>query len=129
AKPEIPIRLNEFDIFLNTTNVDNTPVSVLEAMACGLCVVSTNVGGLPYLLRHEQDALLTAPGDAQAMASAVCRLLGEPKLGEQLSKAARAKVREHDWSVVLPQWQELLCQLAKDLFSHSSGMELRKPNE
>ncbi|MEO8429265.1 MAG: glycosyltransferase family 4 protein, partial [Verrucomicrobiota bacterium] len=42
-KSEVPGRLSDADIFLNTTNVDNTPVSVLEAMACGLCVVNTNV--------------------------------------------------------------------------------------
>src|SRR6185436_16069131 len=65
-KREVPERLSHADIFLNTTNVDNTPVSVLEAMACGLCVVNTNVGGLPYLLEHEEDALLVPPADVAA---------------------------------------------------------------
>jgi glycosyltransferase involved in cell wall biosynthesis len=50
SKTAVPDLLRTGDIFLNTTNVDNTPVSVLEAMASGLCVVSTNVGGIPYLL-------------------------------------------------------------------------------
>ena len=52
-KPDVPIWLNKADIFINTTNYDNTPISVMEAMACGLCVVSTNVGGVPYLLESE----------------------------------------------------------------------------
>ncbi len=43
-KSEIPAILNQYDVFLNTTDVDNTPVSVVEALACGLCIVSTNVG-------------------------------------------------------------------------------------
>ncbi len=65
-KVEVPHWLDDADIFLNTTTVDNTPVSVLEAMASGLCIVSTDVGGLPYLLDHERTALLVPPGDPDA---------------------------------------------------------------
>jgi len=96
------------DIFLNTATVDNTPVSVLEAMACGLCVVSTNVGGIAYLLEQEVDALLVRPGDPEAIAGAVRRILTEPGLAEHLSRNARKKAEAFDWSVVLPQWEELL---------------------
>lgn len=110
AKTEVPAWLNRGDIFLNTTNVDNTPVSVLEAMACGLCIVSTNVGGIPYLLDHEHDALLVPPEDPEAMSAAVQRLLKEPKLAAQLSANARAKAEQCDWSIVLPQWEALLAQ-------------------
>ena len=94
AKSDVPEWLNKGDIFLNTTNADNTPVSVLEAMACGLCVVSTDAGGIPYLLTHEVEALLVSPGDDQAMANAVRRILNEPKLSEQLSRKARTKARK-----------------------------------
>ena len=107
-KKEVPVWLKEADIFLNTTDVDNTPVSVMEAMATGLCIVSTNVGGLSYLLEHEQDALLVPPGDPQAMARAVRRLLTEPGLGEHLSRQARRKAEQFDWSFVLPRWEALL---------------------
>src|SRR5690606_12202159 len=75
AKRDVPSWLNKGSIFLNTTNVDNTPISVMEAMACGLCIVSTNVGGIPYLLEHELDALLVPPDDPEAMAAAVRRIL------------------------------------------------------
>jgi glycosyltransferase involved in cell wall biosynthesis len=68
-KTETPAWLDQGDIFLNTPEVDNTPVSVLEAMACGLCVVSTNVGGLPYLLENEADALLVPPNSVEGMAA------------------------------------------------------------
>ena len=107
-KEDTPEWLNKGDVFLNTPNVDNTPVSVLEAMACGLCVVSTNVGGLPYLLHDGNDALLVPPDSPEAMAAAVRRVLVEPKLAERLSRNARAKATRHDWGVVLPQWEELL---------------------
>jgi glycosyltransferase involved in cell wall biosynthesis len=107
-KAEVADWMGRGDIFLNTTNVDNTPISVLEAMACGLCVVSTNVGGIPYLLEHEHDALLVPPDDSAAMARAVRRLLTEPGLAERLSRNARQKAEQFDWSLILPQWKALL---------------------
>lgn len=112
-KDSVPSVLDEADLFLNTTNVDNTPVSVIEAMACGLCIVSTNVGGIPYLLDHERDALLVPPDDAEAMAAAVRRILTEPGLAARLSENARRKAEQFDWSIVLPQWEQLLLEVAE----------------
>jgi glycosyltransferase involved in cell wall biosynthesis len=112
ARSEVPVWLDKGDLFLNTTDVDNTPVSVMEAMACGLCVVSTNVGGIPYLLEHERDALLIPPNDPTAMAAAVKRILTEPDLAEYLSRNARQKVEQFDWSVVLPKWERLFDSVA-----------------
>lgn len=108
AKPEVPGVLAAGDIFLNTTNADGMPVSVLEALATGLCVVSTDVGGLPDLLKHEHDSLLVRPREATLMANAVTRSLAEPGLAERLSRNARAKAEQFGWSSVLPKWLELL---------------------
>jgi len=113
SKAEVPTWMNIGDIFLNTTNVDNTPISVIEAMACGLCVVSTNVGGISYLLEHEKDALLAPPDDCKAMAFAVCRILTEPVLAEKLSRNARKKAEQFDWSAILPQWEAILMRTAR----------------
>ena len=110
-RKKLPSIINSADILLNTTNVDNTPVSVLEAMACGLCVVSTNVGGIPYLLGDEQDALLVPPGDVGAMAAAVRRVLIKPGLAERLSRNARHKAEQFDWSMILPKWETLFQEL------------------
>ncbi|MBM2846450.1 MAG: putative glycosyltransferase [Bacteroidetes bacterium] len=101
------------DIFINTANIDNTHTSVLEAMACGLCVVSTNVGGIPYLLDHGSDALLVPPGDPIAMSAAVHRLLMEDDLAERLSLNARKKAEGFAWAIVLPQWENLFMQVAE----------------
>lgn len=98
----------EYDIFINTTNVDNTPVSVIEAMALGLPVVSTNVGGLPYLLSDEQDALLVSPDDVSGMVAAIERLLHDPVLVHHITYNARRKVEVFDAEVVLEQWKTLL---------------------
>src|SRR5258708_22366907 len=68
-KNKVPCVLKSADIFLNTSSIDNTPVSVLEAMAAGLCVVSTNVGGIPYLLESGREAFLVRQDDNARMAA------------------------------------------------------------
>jgi glycosyltransferase involved in cell wall biosynthesis len=108
---EIPTQLRMGDIFLNTTDSDNTPLSLLEAMASGLCVVSTSVGGIPFLLEHGRDALLVPPRDPAAMTDAVLRLLREPKAAASLSQAGRAVARQHDWSRVIGRWRELFARI------------------
>ena len=113
AKQDVPGWLNRGDIFLNTTDVDNTPVSVLEAMACGLCVVSTDVGGTPYLVEHEREGLLVPRDDPAAMADAVRRLLRERELAARVSQNGRNKVEQFDWTLVMPQWEALLSSLGR----------------
>lgn len=98
----------DFDIFLNTTNVDNTPVSVIEAMALGLPVVSTNVGGMPYLIKDGENGLLTEAGNADEMTEAIEKLLREPELAKCLSENARRKAEGYDWEKVKALWLELL---------------------
>lgn len=111
-KHEVGAWMAQGDIFLNTTAIDNTPVTVLEAMATGLCVVSSEVGGIPYMVKHDAEALLTPPEDAEAMAAAVRRLLEHPDLAARLSRAGRDKAAASDWGRVLPLWEELLTRVA-----------------
>lgn len=96
------------DIFMNTTHFDNTPVSVMEAMALGLPVVSTNVGGIPFLLTHEVDALLVDDADVSAMVEAIERLLAHPEETQQMVLNAKHLVAQMDWQVVKKQWINLL---------------------
>ncbi len=108
SSSEVPVLLDTADIFINTTNYDTFPRSLIEAMACGLCVVSTNVGGIPWLVNNGQEGLLVSPDNAQAMAEAVIRLLNDPDLAAHLSVQARQKAETLDWSAILPQWEALL---------------------
>jgi glycosyltransferase involved in cell wall biosynthesis len=114
-KQDVPDCLQQGDIFLNTADVDNTPVSVLEAMACGLPVVSTNVGGLPYLLRDGRDALLVPARAMSAMANGVARLLADPDLAAELSAQGRAAVEPFRWPAVIAQWTELIGRVARQV--------------
>ncbi len=113
-KSAVGEHISKGDVFLNTTNVDNAPVSVLEALACGLCVVSTDVGGMPDFVRDGEEALLVSPNDANAMARAVRRILSEPGLAGRLSRNGRAKVEAMDWSAILPRWEAILSQAAAE---------------
>lgn len=97
---------NDHDIYLHTNHIDNTPVSVLEAAAAGLPIVATAVGGIPHLLHDEQDALLVPDDDAEAMATAVARLLDEPGLADRLARNARALAEASAWPPVRERWLE-----------------------
>lgn len=108
AKSEIQTEGNRADLFLNPTFVDNTPVSVVEAMAMGLCIISTNVGGLPYLLKDGHTALLVPPRDPAALADKISQLVANPDLARTLSRNARAEAENMDWSCVLPHWKNVI---------------------
>lgn len=99
------------DIFLNTNHVDNTPVSVLEACAMGLPVVSTKVGGIPDLLTDEETALLVSDDDDEEMATAVLRLIKEPALAAKLSKNGRQLAENCSWDRVRPQWENIFSEV------------------
>jgi glycosyltransferase involved in cell wall biosynthesis len=92
----------EADIALNPSLADNMPNSVLEAMACGLPVVSTDVGGIPFMVRDGATALLVPPRDAAAAAAAVEALLGDAGLRERVASAGLAQVQAYTWPRVAP---------------------------
>ncbi len=98
----------DYDFFINTTNVDNTPVSVIEAMALGMCIISTNPGGIPFLLDDGTDSVLVGPGDSLAMAEKIIEIIANPSLGRELSNRARRKAQHYDWEHVKQKWHELL---------------------
>ena len=77
-------------------------------MALGLPVVSTNVGGIPFLLQHEKNALLVADNDLEAMVFQIERLFSEPELSDLLVNNAHNLVKGFDWNVIRKQWIDLL---------------------
>ena len=106
SKEEWILKSNDFDFFINTSNVDNTPVSVIESMALGLTVISTNVGGMPYLINNGVDGILVDKGDAITMASEISNLI---KINNQtLALNARNKVEEFGLDIIKKQWLSIL---------------------
>lgn len=103
------IKLSEdYDIFLNTTNIDNMPVSVLEAMALGLVVVSTNVGGVPYIIENNKTGLLVNADDSEEMAAKIEYIVDNQDFSEQLTKNARNFAEKLDWKNIKNDWYKLL---------------------
>jgi glycosyltransferase involved in cell wall biosynthesis len=84
-------------VMLNPSLADNMPISILEALASGVPVVSTNVGGVPYLVEHEKNALLVPARDPQAMANAVLRLLNDAARTRRLIEDGIECVQRYTW--------------------------------
>jgi L-malate glycosyltransferase len=96
----MPKLLDQADILLNPTKVDNLPMSLLEAFACGVAVVSTDVGGIPDLVGHDDAAILVRSDDHCRMAAEVQRLLTDPQLAFRLISAGRRITDRFEWSAV-----------------------------
>lgn len=95
-------------IFINTTNFDNLPVSVIEAMALGMPVVSTNVGGLQYLVSNGVNGLLVNPESETEFVSAIKSILNDDILTSKLSEQARKTAVSFDVKYVMQLWNRLL---------------------
>ena len=108
------LKLSEnYDIFINTTNYDNHPVSVIEAMALGLPVISTNVGGIPFLIEDNIDGLLVPPGNVDKFTESIEKLMQDSSLVMELTQNARNKVKDFDWEKLKQKWFDLLDPLIK----------------
>jgi len=92
------------DCVLNPSTVDNMPISILEAFASGVPVVSTDAGGIPDLLGDDETGLLVAVGDVRAMGDAACRVLADGALAERLTRNALAEAARCAWPPVRALW-------------------------
>lgn len=101
----MPALCRKADIFLNASVVDNQPLSVLEAFAAGLPVVSTGPGDLPAMLGDGEAGLLVPTRDPAAMAKAISTLLERPDRALDLARVARERVEAHSWRRVGPKWR------------------------
>lgn len=94
--------LRRCSVSLNPSRADNMPNSVLEALASGVPVVSTAVGGVPYMVVDGRTALLVPAGDALAMAAAMLRVLTDRALASRLREAGLREVQRYTWVQVAP---------------------------
>lgn len=99
---DMPALYRSARVSLNPSRVDNMPNSVLEALAAGVPVVSTRVGGVPYIIEHEKTALLVELGAVADMAEAVVRILTEPALAERLRAAGFEAAQIYTWPRIKP---------------------------
>lgn len=88
---DVPSRLRGLDIFVVSSVREGTTTTAIEAMACGLPVVATAVGGVPDVVIDGETGLLVPPGDAEAMAAAILTLVGDASLRERFGAAGRLR--------------------------------------
>lgn len=100
-----------YDIFINTTRVESFGLSVLEAGASGMPIVTTNVGELKYLYLDEQDVMFVKSDDALAMAKKIEHICENRFLANLLSKNIRLKSSEFNWLNIKPKWEKVLLPL------------------
>jgi glycosyltransferase involved in cell wall biosynthesis len=104
ARADIASFYNAADIFINASRLDNMPVSILEAFACGLPVVTTEAEGMRYLVEHQRTGLLSPTGDTDALARNVIRVLQDSELADRLISNARREIERYSWPVAREQW-------------------------
>lgn len=98
------------NVMLNTSVVDNMPNSILEALASGVPVVTSHVGGIPYMVRDGDTALLVPPRDPRATAEAISRILLDHSLATALARRGRDEVQQYCWRSVKCRWLDVYRQ-------------------
>ena len=113
APAEMAHCYDDADIYVQTPDVDNMPLSVLEAFSSGIPVVSTRAGGVGTMLTDDVHGLLAPLDDDAAVAAAVCRLLEEPGLGLRLAEAAHRETDACVWAAVRDRWASVYARLVR----------------
>ncbi|HZF66964.1 MAG TPA: glycosyltransferase family 4 protein [Gemmatirosa sp.] len=110
---EMPALYDRADVYLMSPNIDNMPNSVIEAYAAGLPVVTSDAGGVPYIVEHDRTGLLVPRDDDAALAAGALRVLREPGLAARLTDAGReAVLARYTWPAVRDAWTRLYHELA-----------------
>lgn len=114
---------NEADVYLNASSIDNMPLSIIEAHAAGLPIVTTDAGGIPYLVTHERTALMIERDDDAALAAGALRLVRDPLLALRLADAGREEcLTKYVWPAVREEWTRLYTRLAGHRSHAPSGV-------
>ena len=113
------------DIYLTSPNIDCMPGSLLECFCSGLPVIATAVGGIPYIVEHDQAGLLVEKDDHAAMAECAFRLLEDPELVERLTGNARAELERYDAHLVCREWVAVYHEIAATRVA--LGLKPRRP--
>jgi len=101
------------DIFLNSSLIDNQPLSVLEAMASGLPIVTTGVGDIANMVEHGVTGTIVPVRNPAAMAEAVIGLLARPDRAREMARRGYEQVHRYAWSRVGRQWSALYAELQR----------------
>lgn len=111
----MPALYDEADIYLNSPNTDNMPVSIIESYASGIPIITTNAGGIPYILEHEKTGLIIGMNDHEAMAREAMRLLEDEELAARLTENAHQYCQKFTWEAARREWLDVYEELAREI--------------
>lgn len=103
---KMPEIYNRADIYLNASLVDNMPLSFIEAFSCGLPIISSNAGGIPYIIREGETGFLVAENDYPALAEKSLRLLVNNDLAQKVIFNARREAENYRIDKVINDWKK-----------------------
>ena len=110
---EIPDLIADFDYFVAPARTETQGLAMCEAMACGLPVVATRVGGIPEFVRDGEDGLLASPGSVVELRRAILKLVHEPVRARNMGQSAREYVQmKCSASAIIPQELEFMSGVA-----------------
>jgi glycosyltransferase involved in cell wall biosynthesis len=110
----MPALYDAVDVYLNSPNTDNMPGSIIECFAAGVPIVTTNAGGIPYILEHEKTGLMVAVNDHETMAREMMRLLENGELAREIIGNARRACKKFTWEAVRLEWTNLYSELMNE---------------
>lgn len=114
VRNDMPELLSAADVFALASDWEGNPLSVMEAMAAGLPVAATAVGGVPELVVDGETGLLVPPGDAAALGAALSKLVSDASLRARMAQAARSRAQRFDARVMAAAYAELFERVAKE---------------
>jgi glycosyltransferase involved in cell wall biosynthesis len=120
----MPAVYDAHDIYLMANDIDNMPNSVTECFAAGLPVVTTNPGGIPYMVKHEETGMMVRCGDHEALAANAIRIIEDQELGFRIARQAREECERYSWALIKNQWLATYRALVR----READIESKRPN-
>ncbi|MFZ0960209.1 MAG: glycosyltransferase family 4 protein [Terriglobia bacterium] len=132
-RAEMPALYLDHDIFVFPSLMEGMPLVLLEAMATGMPVVTTETCGMMDIVQDEANGLLVPPGDAAPLVEAILRLANSPELRQRLGQAARESMRHYTWDKIARRVESIFLLAAqkdsrsRNHLSNSSDVLKSKP--
>jgi glycosyltransferase involved in cell wall biosynthesis len=100
---DLPSVYQQHDVYMNASRVDNFPGALVEAACSGLPIVTTRAGGIPQMIRDDDNGLLCDVGDSQSLANAALEIVHRPEMARRLARSARSWAEQFSWQAIYPQ--------------------------
>lgn len=124
---KMPELYDKADVYLTATDLDNMPSSLTESMASGLPIVTSDAGGIPYIVKDQETCLMFRRNDHEAMAACAFRLLEDDNLALRIVRRAREESRKFTWEEVADDWLKLYRELAPGEAALENDKQLGSP--